>query len=103
MRAIHKYEIKSNVTTIKIPEASRVLDIQYQNDRPMIWVEVDTDKESNSELFPLDITIVGTGIENANKFFSIHTYFKTLQEGRFVWHFYLCDVNKKFLGITKND
>lgn len=106
LRAVYKYSIGSNETSIKLPKFSKVLDIQFQNDRPYLWAEVpvcssesqeDVEEWARDELFPLEVEIIGTGVKKSDEFFNKYTHFKTLQHGPYVWHFYLNDSQNKFM------
>lgn len=85
MKRIHKYELPINggIKTICDP-IEKVLDIQCQGSFPVMWAEVDLDKESKS----MDIIAIGTGWEYEAD--EVGEYLGTAQDGYgYVWHYFV--------------
>ena len=78
MKTIHKYELRSQDASMKLPKGAEILTVQIQDGRPMIWALVDPE----NVLVDRFISIVGTGwqVEDNTK------YICTFMEGYFVWH-----------------
>lgn len=52
MKSIWKFLLNSDSTTILLmPKDAKILSIQIQNDRPVMWVMVDTDSEFEKRRF----------------------------------------------------
>ena len=82
MKAIWKYELViADNQSILMPEYAVVLAANAQDEKPVIWVEVDP----GTPLKLRHIEIFGTGhpIDNSNRF-----YIGTVFIGNFVWHVY---------------
>lgn len=89
-KSIYKYELNGGGSQqLLLPIGSTILDIQYQNNRLMLWAEVPTLESVDKS--PLIIHKVGTGHPLPSHFLTKTVYIKTLQQfdGEFVWHFYL--------------
>ena len=84
MRKIYKYELPVNggITTIK-QCIIKILSVQEQNGKPMMWAIVDPD---NEVVEPLEIVAIGTGWELPT---GLDEYIGTAQdEYGFVWHYF---------------
>lgn len=58
MRTIHKYPIEiAGFQTLEVPQVRRVLTVQIQNDKPCIWMEVETETPHTE----LKVYVFGTG------------------------------------------
>lgn len=82
-QTIYKYLINSG-EPITAPFI-KILDIQYQGDDLYMWAIVEPESEDTSTVVP---TIVGTGRPQST-FSTLGKYFKTVQEGQYVWHIFL--------------
>ena len=84
MRKIYKYELPVDGGIITIKQCIiKILSIQEQNDKPMMWAIVDPD---NEVIEPLEIVAIGTGWELPT---GLDDYLGTMQdEYGFVWHYF---------------
>lgn len=81
MKSIYKYQLSViHFEKLSLPEGAEILDIQYQDDKLMLWALVDTPVTKQVKR---TFQIFGTGqaILPANR-----KYLKTVQDGAFVWH-----------------
>jgi hypothetical protein len=78
-KQIWKFEIKEG--SIRMPIGAKILSVQSQRERGMIWALVDP----NAEDEPRSFAVVGTGesFDETNM-----TYIGTYQESPFVWHLF---------------
>lgn len=84
MKTIFKYEIDlTPYQLLKLPEGFKPLSVQMQNDRIMLWAEVDTGAPVKQ--FPF--WMFGTGHEIPPV--GVGDYIGTVQMGNFVWHLYI--------------
>ena len=77
MKKVFKYELQGKDVILKLPLGAEILNVQLQNDRPVLWALVDP---NNVEVD--SICIVGTGWDVEDNMKYINTY----MEGYFVWH-----------------
>ena len=84
MRKIYKYELPVDGGIITIKQCIiKILSIQEQNGKPMMWAIVDSD---NEVVEPLEITAIGTGWVLPT---GLDEYLGTAQDGcGFVWHYF---------------
>ena len=83
---ILKYQLKKDdEQIIKIPERSEILDIQLQNGIPVMWAKVDPESED----IEIKINMYGTGWEINDDDTTEDIYLSTVQDGSFVWHFFM--------------
>ena len=84
MRKIYKYELPVDGGIITIKQCIiKILSIQEQNGKPMMWAIVDPDNEA---VEPLEITAIGTGWALPT---GLDEYLGTAQdEYGFVWHYF---------------
>ena len=84
MRKIYNYELPVDGGIITIKQCIiKILSIQEQNGKPMMWAIVDPD---NEVVEPLEITAIGTGWELPT---GLDEYLGTAQdEYGFVWHYF---------------
>ena len=84
MRKIYKYELPVDGGIITIKQCIiKILSIQEQNGKPMMWAIVDPD---NEVVEPLEITAIGTGWTLPT---GLDEYLGTAQdEYGFVWHYF---------------
>ena len=84
MRKIYKYELPVDGGIITIKQCIiKILSIQEQNGKPMMWAIVDPD---NEVVDPLEIVAIGTGWELPT---GLDDYLGTAQdEYGFVWHYF---------------
>ena len=84
MRKIYKYELPVDGKIITIKQCIiKILSIQEQNGKPMMWAIVDPD---NEVVEPLEITAIGTGWVLPT---GLDEYLGTAQdEYGFVWHYF---------------
>ena len=84
MRKIYKYELPVDGGIITIKQCIiKILSIQEQNGKPMMWAIVDPD---NEVVEPLEITAIGTGQVLPT---GLDEYLGTAQDGYgFVWHYF---------------
>jgi|LakMenEpi03Aug12_release.lakeMendotaPanAssembly.Ray.scaffolds.fasta_scaffold4123923_1 hypothetical protein len=78
MKKIFKYELQGKDVILKLPLGAEILNVQLQNDRPVLWALVDP----NNVEVGRSICIVGTGWDVEDNMKYINTY----MEGYFVWH-----------------
>ena len=78
MKTVYKYELRSQDSSISLPEEAEILTVQLQNGIPTLWALVDPENELETRF----ISIVGTGWEVAETVKYICTY----MDGPFVWH-----------------
>jgi 3-polyprenyl-4-hydroxybenzoate decarboxylase len=82
---IWKIELKKDRTQlVKMPEKSEIMDIQMQNGKPVMWFL--TNPESKE--IEVKINMYGTGWET-HESASKDEYLSTVQDGDFVWHFFM--------------
>ena len=96
MRKIYKYELPVNGNIITIKQCIiKILSIQEQNGKPMMWAIVDPDNEI---VDPLEIVAIGTGWELST---GLDDYLGTAQdEYGFVWHYFSLKL-KELKGSTE--
>ena len=84
MRKIYKYELPVDGGVITIKQCIiKILSIQEQNGKPMMWAIVDPD---NEVVEPLEIVAIGTGWELPTE---LEDYLGTAQDRYgFVWHYF---------------
>lgn len=84
MRKIYKYELPVDGGIITIKQCIiKILSIQEQNGKPMMWTIVDPD---NEVVEPLEITAIGTGWVLPT---GLDEYLGMAQDGHgFVWHYF---------------
>lgn len=51
MKTIYKYEISPDINYIEIPKDAEILSLHVQNNKPCIWVLVDTEKDIEERYF----------------------------------------------------
>jgi hypothetical protein len=85
---IYKYEIEiKDRFYIILPERSKILSIQLQNNIPMLWAAV-----TEHSTISYNFSVYGTGHEIDNSLY--HKYISTLQIGSLVWHiFQIANIN----------
>lgn len=82
MITIWKYDVRMAVQfKLELPEKSRVLSVQMQDDAPCMWVRVDTEQPAEVREF----AIVGTGNAIPDGYTE---HLGTWQQGRFVFHLF---------------
>ena len=85
MDAIYKYELNTTIPTdLALPEGAQVLDIQMQNEKPVLWARVNVNAKTVQRTFvPVPTGADPTHLEPAK-------YIKTVQflKGALVFHFY---------------
>ena len=78
---IHKFPLKFMWQQyVDLPVGYKILTIQMQEGVPTLWAEVNT---KAGPCNPATIEMVGTGEEPP-----VGPYIATVQEGKYVWHFY---------------
>ena len=90
MRTIYKYPLKiQRLQTLSVPKFFMPIKIDWQGDNLCLWAEVDTDLATG----PIKIAMFGTGHELLidGKPFDASWHIDTIQQGDFVWHFFLVD------------
>lgn len=83
MKTIHKSKLALTPSqVIQLPVGAKILTAQDQGGQICVWYECYPDRPSG----PRTIVLVGTGHELPDT----HTlrYISTVQQMRFVWHFY---------------
>lgn len=80
---IYKY-VLSRLSTqfVHMPINAKIMDIQMQADNPTMWAMVDPD----SEMIDVRIDMYATGEPLRD---SDSQYLATVQDGDFVWHFFV--------------
>ncbi|MDF1547153.1 MAG: hypothetical protein P1P88_04990 [Bacteroidales bacterium] len=82
---IWKFKLKKERSQlVKMPSKAEIMDIQLQNDNLVMWALIDPDDEE----IEVKINMYGTGCE-INNTTSKDEYLATVQEGLFVWHFFM--------------
>ena len=91
MQIIWKYAIPTNKSTfsLEIPFDSQILTMDFQNEKPFLWILVETKKIKIMRSFFL----VGTGWDVDEQRYGIEgetkiVHIKTWQVGRLVWHLF---------------
>ena len=93
MRTVYKYKICTvpelfagikNGETIDVPENSKVLRCEIQNNNVCVWIELEKDKKPTKKV---SICLFGTGWEFSGSYQYINSIF--LHGGTFVYHAYL--------------
>lgn len=83
---IFKYILeKEREQIIRMPLKSKIMDIQIQHDKPMMWALVDPSTED----IEVKINMYGTGWELQDEVLN-HEYLASVQDGIYVWHFFMC-------------
>jgi hypothetical protein len=87
MKRIYKYEIpiSDELVNLEMPRNYEFLSVQNQNDKCVLWAEIDTEQRLSKETF----WVVGTG-HDMNKYYSA-SYLGTVQIRELVWHIYKID------------
>ncbi len=78
---IYKYNIDGGGRVL-LPQGALILDIQYQQDVLMLWALVDPEKPGENRSF----VVFGTGWTLSAD--HSYKYWKTIQQGAFVWHIF---------------
>ena len=87
MKTIWKYELDiDNEVEISLPKHSKILSVQTQEGKPVLWAEVNTDNQLEKRFF----NIFGTGYKIDDKLPMGGKYIGTFQmrEGILVFHLY---------------
>ena len=84
--SIWKYEIRldKREASVRLPVGAKVLSIQEQHDKPMLWALVDTEE---TETYVQRYTVVGTG-HKVSPSIEPHVATVQLQSGYLVLHFF---------------
>lgn len=82
MKKVYKYQLKLQAMQVLTIPVIALLSIQQQFGVWTLWAEVDTDRVPDR----VKITVVGTGHEIPE---DAGQYFSTIQDGSYVWHFYV--------------
>jgi hypothetical protein len=78
---------------VKMPSKSEIMDIQMQENSPVMWALCDPDTED----IDVQINLYGTGFDVHNSDIE-HEYLATVQSGAMVWHFFMVSEQ-----LTDND
>ncbi len=78
MKVVHKYPLYHNVV-LELTLNHRILAIQLQQNRPVIWVE----EEVNQAKAPIKLAMICTGQPH-----NLTKYISTIQLGELVFHVY---------------
>lgn len=93
MITIYKYSVPiKDEFELELPQGAKILAFQTQNDDPMIWALVDSEKETGKRKF----TIRGTGNPIESDMVDDDVYIGTIQKDGFVWHLF-----ETFYGTRK--
>jgi hypothetical protein len=84
-KVIYKFDLTKPEVLIQNEWVFRAM--QMQDGRPCFWAEVDLENESKWYA----VSVVGTG----HALPKYDYYVGTIQEGPFVWHFYLTQIKEK--------
>lgn len=85
MKKIYKYTLEvTDTQTLEMPNGSKLLTIQNQNNDIVLWVECDP----NAKPTKYNFLIVGTGFE-VPLLSNVQTYIGTVQIRSLVWHIYV--------------
>lgn len=87
MKQIWKYDVHDG--SIRMPIGAKILSVQLQNNRPMMWAIVDPNAET--EIRKFEIVGTGMGFNDTNY---MYTYIGTFQDNPFVWHLFEWDDKK---------
>ena len=89
MKTIWKFPlVLTDMQEIVMPKDAEILDIQEQHDALCMWALVDPAAEKVS----VAIRCYGTGHDvpdNVRKYAPTVVYLATVQQGSFVWHFFM--------------
>lgn len=92
-KVVYKYPLSGrSFDTVRMPYKAKVLTAMFQGGTLCLWAEVDGDALANTETFVL---VVGTGMEFPDVDMDDYRYVSTVQEGPFVWHVYVEDLDAK--------
>lgn len=84
MKRIYKYYLTTNGVITKLKgKFERILDIQEQNGNICCWIEV------NDELDEIEIELVALGTGWDFPTMEGFSYLRTVQQGEYVWHYYM--------------
>ena len=88
MKRIYKYRIDAGVETINIPIGGTILHVNNIDDNIFLWVEIDPNKETETE--ERIIEVFGTGHNIYDDMGTERKYIGTvkLQEGALIFHIY---------------
>lgn len=84
MKTIYKYDLKLlSKQTLRIADLNKVLTVQVQNDKPVLWCIVDDNGEENITELTIEIFSTGHDVPSdiANR-----EYINTFQIGGYVGH-----------------
>lgn len=92
MRTIFKYELRSeDIQEVLMPHMAEVLSIQAQGNDIYLWALVDPSKEKVKHTF----FCFGTGQPIPETQYDVpKKHIATVQQGTFVWHFFVWDFPK---------
>lgn len=91
MKAIYKYIVDKDPTTLSIPKGAQIVHVDHQGELSCFWAIVDTEAKTETRIF----RVVGTGW-----YISGYNYIGTYQDGVFVWHIVEVPLPPKY---TKDD
>ena len=77
---VHSPFLISYKWSIEMPAGARILDVQMQDKKPVMWALVDTEREYEMRAF----VVVGTGWDVP----SGYEYVATWQDVNYVWHLF---------------
>lgn len=92
MKTIYKYEICTvpelvagykNGKTLELPENSKILRCEIQQNNVCVWVELDKEREEKEQLH---VVLFGTGWEFSGVYQYVNSIF--VHSGTFVYHAY---------------
>lgn len=89
MHTIFKYPLElpseeGASQTLLLPAEALILNVQVQNDIPVLWAEIQTDMPVR----PRKICVYGTGWDLHSVKRGYRGYLGTVQIGPFVWHYF---------------
>lgn len=85
MKTIHKYQLVtdfSGFTNFSAPMDAKFLCVQMQGFYPFIWAEVDPENPV-TQIYTIERVGTGWAVPTHSQ------YLGTVQDGSFVWHYYL--------------
>jgi hypothetical protein len=87
MRTIYKYELNiEDMVELQLPKGAKILSVQSQNDKPVLWCLVDTEAPKENRMFRLAGTGHEIGKEIENRIEFIGTF--QILNGAFVGHLF---------------
>lgn len=90
MKTIHKQELRLiDKQTLRLPKGAKVLSVDNQNERIMVWYLFGIPEDGSVELEQVTFRIIGTGHQIEDNFQGEFIWSVITQDSRFVWHVFV--------------